>query len=25
MIDYGMGITGLAFATANVLFDLFET
>ena len=25
VIDHGMGITGLAFATANVLFDLFET
>ena len=25
VIDHGMGITGLAFAAANVLFDLFET
>ena len=25
VIDHGMGITGLAFAAANVLFDLLET
>jgi len=25
VIDHGMGITGLAFAAANILFDLFET
>jgi len=25
VIDHGMGITGLAFATTNVLFDLLET
>ncbi|HUT71672.1 MAG TPA: hypothetical protein VMW89_13445, partial [Desulfatiglandales bacterium] len=25
VIDHGMGITGLAFAAPDVLFDLFET
>lgn len=25
MVDHCMGVTGLAFAAANVLFDLFET
>ena len=25
VIDYSMGITGLAFAATNVLFELFET